>query len=57
VDTFTEEIAHFARCLRTGERPLHTEVEGTIVLDLIRAAYRSARDGVYVTTGAVAERV
>ncbi len=48
VDTFAAEISHFARCLDTGERPVHTQLEGSIVLDLIVSAYRSARDGVVV---------
>jgi predicted dehydrogenase len=50
VDTFAEEISHFARCLETGERPVHTELEGALVLDLITSAYRSAHDGVVVRT-------
>jgi predicted dehydrogenase len=45
VDTFAAEIAHFAHCVTTGERPIHTEVEGSVVLDLIMAAYRSADGG------------
>jgi predicted dehydrogenase len=52
VDTFAEEISHFAKCLDTGERPVHTELEGAIVLDLITSAYRSAHDGVVVSTHA-----
>jgi predicted dehydrogenase len=45
VDTFSAEIAHFVYCVTTGERPIHTEVEGSVVLDLIMAAYRSAEGG------------
>ncbi|WP_194914449.1 Gfo/Idh/MocA family protein [Catenulispora rubra] len=45
VDTFTAEIEHFVHCLATGERPIHTEVEGSVVLDLIMAAYRAADGG------------
>jgi predicted dehydrogenase len=40
---FTEEIAHFARCLGEGTRPLNTEKEGIEVLGIILAAYESAR--------------
>lgn len=50
VDPFAAEISHFARCLSTGERPVHTEVEGSIVLDLIVSAYRSAREGAVANT-------
>jgi predicted dehydrogenase len=45
VDTFTAEIAHFVHCVTTGARPIHTEDEGAVVLDLITAAYRSAETG------------
>jgi predicted dehydrogenase len=43
VDTFVSEIGHFADCLRSGARPLHTEREGIAVLCLILAAYEGAR--------------
>jgi predicted dehydrogenase len=43
VDTFVYEIGHFADCLRSGTRPLHTEKEGIDVLCLILAAYEGAR--------------
>jgi predicted dehydrogenase len=43
VDSFASEIGHFADCLRSGTRPLHTEREGIDVLCLILAAYESAR--------------
>ena len=49
VDTFNAEIAHFVHCVTTGERPIHTEVEGSVVLDLIMAAYRSGSEGGLVT--------
>ena len=42
VDTFVFEIGHFAECLRTGMRPLHTEKEGIEVLGVILAAYEGA---------------
>ena len=43
VDTYVSEIGHFADCLRSGTRPLHTEKEGIEVLGLILAAYEGAR--------------
>ena len=43
VDTYVAEIGHFADCLRSGARPLHTEREGIDVLCLILAAYEGAR--------------
>jgi predicted dehydrogenase len=43
VDTYVSEIGHFADCLRSGTRPLHTEKEGIDVLCLILAAYEGAR--------------
>jgi predicted dehydrogenase len=43
VDTYVSEIGHFADCLRSGARPLHTEREGIEVLCLILAAYEGAR--------------
>ena len=43
VDTYVSEIGHFAECLSSGTRPLHTEQEGIEVLGLILAAYESAR--------------
>jgi predicted dehydrogenase len=42
VDTYVSEIGHFADCLRSGTRPLHTEKEGIEVLGLILAAYQGA---------------
>lgn len=45
VDTFVAEIGHFADCLTTGARPLHTEEEGIAVLGIILAAYEGARTG------------
>ena len=43
VDSFVSEIGHFADCLRSGTRPLHTEREGIDVLCIILAAYEGAR--------------
>src|SRR4029453_4648425 len=43
VDSYVSEIGHFADCLRSGSRPVHTEREGIAVLCLILAAYEGAR--------------
>jgi predicted dehydrogenase len=43
VNTFVAEIGHFADVLRTGRRPLHTEVEGIEALGILLAAYESSR--------------
>lgn len=43
VDTFVAEIGHFADCLLTHTRPLHTELEGIETLGIILAAYEGAR--------------
>ena len=42
VHEFGEEIAHFARSILNGTRPLHTQKEGIEVLGIILAAYESA---------------
>ncbi len=42
VDTFTQEIGHFADCLREGRRPIHSHEEGRAVLELILKATQSA---------------
>jgi predicted dehydrogenase len=44
-ETITLEIIDFISCLRTGRRPLNTEVEGISVLKVILAAYASADSG------------
>lgn len=41
VDTFSEQILHFAECLRTGRRPIHSMEEGKQVLEVI---YQAAKD-------------
>ena len=41
-DTFVEEIAHFADCLREGKRPIHGVEEGRAVLELILKASQTA---------------
>jgi predicted dehydrogenase len=43
VDTFVEEIGHFADCLRQGTRPIHGVEEGRAVLELILKATESAQ--------------
>ena len=43
VHEFGEEIAHFARSILDGTRPLHTQKEGIEVLGIILAAYESAQ--------------
>jgi len=43
VDTFTEEIGHFADCLRTGARPIHSVAEGRAVLEVILRAAEDAK--------------
>src|SRR3954452_4837786 len=42
VHEFGEEVAHFARSILDGTRPLHTQKEGIEVLGIILAAYESA---------------
>jgi predicted dehydrogenase len=44
-ETYTLEVIDFVSCLRTGRRPLNTEVEGIEVLKVILAAYASAEQG------------
>jgi predicted dehydrogenase len=44
VHEFAAEVGHFAECIRTGARPIHTEEEGIQVLGIILAAYRSAEE-------------
>jgi predicted dehydrogenase len=41
-NTFEAEIGHFADCLRSGSRPIHSVEEGRAVLDLILQAAHSA---------------
>ncbi len=43
--TYALEVIDFVSCLRTGRRPLNTEVEGIEVLKVILAAYASAEQG------------
>jgi predicted dehydrogenase len=46
VDEFAAELAHFAQSIQRGSRPIHTHEEGTQVLEIILAAYESAREGI-----------
>jgi predicted dehydrogenase len=43
VNTFEEELAHFADCLRDGKRPIHSVEEGRAVLELILKATAAAK--------------
>ena len=43
VETFGAELAHFADCVRTGRRPLHSVAEGRAVLEIILQAAADAR--------------
>jgi predicted dehydrogenase len=51
--SYDAEVVDFVRCLEEGDRPVHTAAEGTRVLEVILAAYTSARERRVV---AVAER-
>jgi predicted dehydrogenase len=42
-DTFSAQMAHFADCLHTGKRPLHSVEEGRAVLDVILQAAADAK--------------
>jgi predicted dehydrogenase len=42
-DTFADQTAHFATCLQTGTRPLHSVEEGRAVLEVILAAAKDAK--------------
>jgi predicted dehydrogenase len=41
VNTYREEIADFLVCLRNNRRPIHNEIDGMRVLQLILTAYQS----------------
>ena len=41
-DTFIHQMAHFATCLQTGTRPIHSVQEGRDVLEVILAASKDA---------------
>ncbi len=42
---FPQEIAHFVECVREGKQPMLTGEDGRTVLEIICAAYLSARTG------------
>lgn len=44
-DSFTEEIRHFAECIRTGRTPLTNGYEGLKSLEVVIAAYRAQATG------------
>jgi predicted dehydrogenase len=48
-DTFISEIGAFADILRSDAAPIHSETDGIAVLEVILAAYESARTGSFVT--------
>lgn len=45
---YPQELAHFIRCVRDGEKPLVTGEDGRVVLEIMLAAYESARTGAKV---------
>jgi predicted dehydrogenase len=55
VDTFVEEIGHFADCVRHGRRPLHDHEQGIQTLSMILAAYESARTKTIATVPKIIE--
>ncbi|MDR6972224.1 Gfo/Idh/MocA family oxidoreductase [Leifsonia shinshuensis] len=57
VHEFGEEIAHFARSILDGTRPLHTQKEGIEVLGIILAAYESAQNRTIAPVRSVRELV
>ncbi len=46
---FPQEMAHFVECIEGGKQPLLTGEDGRAVLEIICAAYESARSGQRVT--------
>jgi predicted dehydrogenase len=42
---FPQEMAHFVECIELGKQPMLTGEDGRAVLEIICAAYRSARTG------------
>jgi predicted dehydrogenase len=45
---YPQELQHFIRCVREGEQPLVTGEDGRAVLEMMYAAYESARTGTKV---------
>ena len=48
-DAHRAQIADFIRCCRTGETPLVDGAQGRHAVELVLAAYQSARTGQVVT--------
>lgn len=46
---YPHELNHFIDCVRTGKKPLVTGEDGRAVLEIMYAAYQSARTGAKVT--------
>jgi predicted dehydrogenase len=46
---FPQEMAHFADCIENGKRPMLSGEDGRAVLEIICAAYKSARTGARVS--------
>jgi predicted dehydrogenase len=46
---YPQELAHFLECMETGARPEESAEDGLAVLEVIYAAYESARTGAKVT--------
>lgn len=42
---FPQEVQHFVRCIRGDEQPVETGRDGRVVLEILYAAYQSARTG------------
>ena len=42
---YPQELAHFLRCFASGETPAESAADGLVVLEVLYAAYASARDG------------
>ncbi len=46
---YPQELAHFIDCVRTGKTPVVTGEDGRAVLEMIYAAYASAKEGKKIT--------
>ncbi|MEM1483496.1 Gfo/Idh/MocA family oxidoreductase [Oscillospiraceae bacterium PP1C4] len=46
---YPQELAHFIDCVRTGKEPVVTGEDGRAVLEMIYAAYASAKEGRKIT--------
>lgn len=45
VNAHTQELAHFVRCVETGEKPLVTAEQGVEIQQILDAIYESAKSG------------